>query len=635
MASGILFRVLGLRIGKRPLLFLPYALWSLTVASLLLTFLPLVHPGVAVWQLPAEELIPVYVVGATSISYALLLWLACSGDRGVNIYAALASGILCYGLGLGMLLLMPELVFSRVIFVGSAGLAILFALYPLIFPRLVFMLSLPLLLLLVVAVNGWVLQRPVIETVVEPERIISARYVIDKETQQVVPEQPGAEGGALTPYGEGFIAATANGLFYRLDWTGQGNQLHAEVLNLSSPLEGRNLFYEKKPGGLQFRITDILLEYGDGDGSDALLVSHQVWDREGDCFRMAVSRAPLDSEVAGGPPDWERLYTTQPCIEQPFDTVETGGRLAWMDGRVLFTVGDHGKDGRRAPAFPQDPSTDYGKVLLLDMQGGAEIFSLGHRNPQGLLVDSADRIWVTEHGPAGGDELNLLREGRNYGWPLATYGADYNKRTWPLNPDGLDHGGFTEPAHAFVPSVAISNLIQVGAKQFPRWNGDFLIGSLRKESLYRAHVREGRVIFVEPLTIGKRIRDLVEAKDGRVLLWSDDETVTVLSRRPESESGEDIFDQCRVCHERMGRDRAPAPNLSGIVGRKIAAQRSFNYSPALKAVKGRWTEARLLEFLQDPQQFAPGTSMGANGVADAAERATLLKFLKTYGKKKP
>ena len=633
MASGLLVRVSRVRVGKHPLLFLPYALWSLTVASLLLTFLPLVHPGVAVWQLPAEEVIPFYVVGATSISYALLLFLACAGDRGVNLYTAVASGILCYGMGACVLLLLPEQAFSRGILGSSVGLAILLGLYPLVLPRFIFMFSLPLLLLLVVAVNGWFLQRPVIESPAEPERIISARYVIDKETQQVVPQQPEAEGGALTPYGEGFIAATANGLFYRLDWTGQGNELHADALKLSSPLAGRDTFYEKKPAGLQFRITDILVEYGDGDGSDALLVSHQVWDREDDCFRMAVSRARLDPQEPGSATDWERLYTTQPCIEQPFDTVETGGRLAWVDGGLMFTLGDHGKDGRGAPAYPQIPSSDYGKVLLLDMQGGAEVFTLGHRNPQGLLVDSADRIWVTEHGPAGGDELNLLRQGRNYGWPLATYGADYNKRTWPLNPDGLDHGGFTEPVYAFVPSVAISNLIQVGGKQFPRWKGDFLIGSLRKESLYRAHVREERVIYVEPLTVGKRIRDLVEAEDGRVLLWSDDETVTVLSRRPDANTGEDIFDQCRVCHERMGRDEAPAPNLSGIVGRKIAAKRNFNYSPALRAVKGRWTEARLLEFLQNPQQFAPGTSMGANGVPDAAERAALVQFLKTYGKK--
>ena len=67
--------------------------------------------------------------------------------------------------------------------------------------------------------------------------------------------------------------------------------------------------------------------------------------------------------------------------------------------------------GAEPRRFPQTPSSDYGKVLLLDMQGGAEVFTLGHRNPQGLLVDSSDRIWATEHGPAGGDEINLLREG--------------------------------------------------------------------------------------------------------------------------------------------------------------------------------------------------------------------------------
>ena len=100
-----------------------------------------------------------------------------------------------------------------------------------------------------------------------------------------------------------------------------------------------------------------------------------------------------------------------------------------------------------------------------------------------------------------------------------TYGADYGKRTWPLNPEGLDHGGFTEPVHAFVPAVAISSLIEVTGGEFPGWEGDLLVGSLRMETLYRVRVREKRVIFVEPLFVGVRIRDLVEADDGRILLW--------------------------------------------------------------------------------------------------------------------
>jgi cytochrome c2 len=246
------------------------------------------------------------------------------------------------------------------------------------------------------------------------------------------------------------------------------------------------------------------------------------------------------------------------------------------------------------------------------------------------MVDQAGQVWITEHGPAGGDEINLLVPGRNYGWPLVTYGTDYAKRTWPLNPDGRDHGEFVEPIYAFVPAVAISNLIQLGGAQFPRWEGDFLIGSLRMETLFRARIRENRVIFIEPIFLGKRVRDLVEASDGRVLVWSDDESVTVLSRRLDLDAGEDTFGQCRRCHEPVGKAPAMAPDLKGIMGRNIASRKGFTYSAGLTAIEGVWTEERLLAFLKDPEQFAPGTTMGANGIPDNADRAALVEYLQRY-----
>src|SRR5262249_4081638 len=157
----------------------------------------------------------------------------------------------------------------------------------------------------------------------------------------------------------------------------------------------------------------------------------------------------------------------------------------------------------------------YGKVLLLDRSGRHEIFTIGHRNPQGLLVDREHRIWETEHGPQGGDEINLLEKGRNYGYPLVTYGTEYGRYFWPLAPWAHDHGEYTEPVQAFVPSIAISNLIQVDSDLFSEWKGDLLVGSLNTQSVYRVRVRGDRIIYIEQIPVGVRVRDLAEGSDGR------------------------------------------------------------------------------------------------------------------------
>jgi cytochrome c2 len=634
MTLSFLRQLFGLRVRHHDLSFPLYVVWFVVSGLVLITLPTYLRLDVAFWELPTPQLLPFYVLSVAYLLLSFILFFGSGRAKGLNIYLAVAIGALCFLLPAGFLNFIEDLEFSRLVLIGSIVLGIALAIYPLLLSRRGLLLSAVLLLALLVGVAVSIFLRP--DAVKEQDsnvaRIISSRYVLDKTTYQVIPSKPDVEGGAITEYGEGFIAVTGDGEFFRLGLSAQGDAPDVVRMSLGSPLVGRDTFYENKGKAQQFRVTDLLIQTT--PGGDFLLAAHQIWDQASDCFLMGVSRAPLSGpgdSGAGQPVPWERIYETQPCIEQPFDTVETGGRLAWAAGTLLLTVGDHGKDGRRTAALAQDPVADYGKVLALDMHGGAEVLTSGHRNPQGLLVDQSGQVWVTEHGPAGGDELNLLVAGRNYGWPLVTYGTEYSKRTWPLNPDGRDHGGFTEPVHAFVPAVAISNLIQVGGEQFPRWEGDLLIGSLRKESLYRVRVRENRVIYVESIFLGKRVRDLVEAPDGRILVWSDDESLTVLSRRPDPDSGEETFDQCRSCHEPVGKAKAVAPSLKRIVGRNIAARRGFNYSPGLKAVEGVWTEERLLEFLENPPQFAPGTTMGSNGVPDDTDRAALVQFLKSYG----
>ena len=254
----------------------------------------------------------------------------------------------------------------------------------------------------------------------------------------------------------------------------------------------------------------------------------------------------------------------------------------------------------------QRSDADYGKILKIDPATGQHsIVSTGLRNPQGLAVTHDGRIWETEHGPQGGDEINVIEQGANYGWPYATYGTDYGTKSWPLNPDGHDHGQYHEPAFAFVPSVAISPLIELNGSEFPHWKGDLMAGSLRTEALFRVRTRGDRVIYVESFSVKHRVRDLAELPSGRLIVWSDDGTLVRVSR---NDAQSDFAALCANCHQpKYGT--AVGPPLDGVVGRRIASVPGFVYSAGLRSRRGVWDEKTLDTFLRDPTAFAPGTTM--------------------------
>ncbi len=185
----------------------------------------------------------------------------------------------------------------------------------------------------------------------------------------------------------------------------------------------------------------------------------------------------------------------------------------------------------------QDLSLPYGKVHRVNEDGsipadnpfvktaGAvpSIWSYGHRSPQGLEFNRrTGELWETEMGQRGGDEVNLLRPGRNYGWPLVSKGlryeglpVDYGKELGIT----FDMKDIEQPVLDLTPSPAISNLIIYDGKAFPKWRGDLIVGSLKATELYRMEVRKGRVVHAETLLEGLgRIRDVATAADGSVLL---------------------------------------------------------------------------------------------------------------------
>jgi glucose/arabinose dehydrogenase len=202
------------------------------------------------------------------------------------------------------------------------------------------------------------------------------------------------------------------------------------------------------------------------------------------------------------------------------------------DGTILFTTGDRG-DGPRA----QDMTDAAGAVLRINADGSVpddnpyasgaggalpQIFSKGHRNPQGFAIDSAATLWTVEHGAQGGDEVNTPVAGKNYGWPQISYGVNYNGRKIGV---GAEAPGFEQPVHYWDPSIAPSGLAVYEGKMFPEWNGDLLAGALKFQLLSRLDRDEsGRIVEEERMLEGAfgRIRDVNVAPDGAIWLLTDE-----------------------------------------------------------------------------------------------------------------
>ena len=339
-----------------------------------------------------------------------------------------------------------------------------------------------------------------------------------------------------------------------------------------------------------------------------------------------------EATIESGRSDWETVFDSRPCapLEEsqpswPFRGMEGGGRIAeFSPGKVLLTVGDHGFNGVDFDVdWVSDLSTSYGKTLLIDLSDGtAEVYSIGHRNAQGLWVDDTASVYQTEHGPRGGDELNRLERGGVYGWPSITHGTNYSAHEWPREPDERIISLAKESKYAWVPSIGVSNLVRVSGARFERWSGDLLVGALLDEAVWRIREQDGGIGFAERIPIGERVRDIVEAPDGRILLLVDSYSLASL------EPTELAISACLGCHSIDARAvNTLGPNLDGVLGRDVASERDYGFSAALAAFGGQWSRERLDEFLTDPGSVVPGTTMVMEGIQDPAVRREILDYL--------
>ncbi|GAB3292329.1 PQQ-dependent sugar dehydrogenase [Parahaliea aestuarii] len=220
------------------------------------------------------------------------------------------------------------------------------------------------------------------------------------------------------------------------------------------------------------------------------------------------------------------------------------GRLLFLpDKSLLVTTGD-GFDYREQA---QNPDSELGKVLRIAADGSVptdnpqlsrerpRVWSMGHRNAQGLALDAdSGAIYLHEHGPRGGDELNRLQAGKNYGWPAITYGVDYSgAHVSPYT----QLPGMEQPLHYWVPSIAPSGMAWYGGSRFPDWRGDLFIGALVDKEVRHLEMENGSVVAETPLfsELGERIRDVYAAPDGYLYLLTDSETGKLVRVLPAGE----------------------------------------------------------------------------------------------------
>ena len=201
-----------------------------------------------------------------------------------------------------------------------------------------------------------------------------------------------------------------------------------------------------------------------------------------------------------------------------------GSRMVFgKDGFLYFSVGERGNE----KVNPQSLTNDLGKIHRITDEGkvpadnpfvntpGAKptIFGYGNRNPQGLLLNNSNgQIWEIEHGPRGGDEINIISAGKNYGWPVICYGINYDNK---IISDKTAKEGMEQPLHYWLPSIAPSGMTFVEGDRYKAWKGDLMVGSLRFKYLNRCKMKDGKVVGEELLlkNIG-RVRDVIMGPDG-------------------------------------------------------------------------------------------------------------------------
>lgn len=273
--------------------------------------------------------------------------------------------------------------------------------------------------------------------------------------------------------------------------------------------------YKRGQGGL----LDIAL-HPNYDENGWLYITYASSEGEGNGGHTALMRAKLDNNTLV---DKELLYKATPNTTKG---QHFGSRIVFdHQGFLYFTIGERGDRDTN----PQDITRDGGKVYRLNDDGSIPadnpfvnepnakkaIYSYGHRNPQGMVIHpETGEIWTHEHGPKGGDEINIIKKGANYGWPVISYGINYTGTRFT---DITHKEGMEQPIHYWDPSIAPSGMAFITSDIYPEWKGNLLVGSLKFTYMDKIVLSDGKVVKEERFLDGLgRVRTIVQGPDGYI-----------------------------------------------------------------------------------------------------------------------
>ena len=296
---------------------------------------------------------------------------------------------------------------------------------------------------------------------------------------------------------------------------------------ISDPIAGVPEVFARGQGGL----LDVALD-PDFESNRLVYLSYAEPGEGGAGTAVARARLVEDRPLE----NLEVIFRQQPKLSAGH---HFGSRLVFdRQGRLYITAGDRGEPDR-----VQRLDQGQGKIFRIERDGSipadnpftgrddalAAVWSYGHRNVQGAALNpDTGELWQTEHGPRGGDELNIARAGRNYGWPVISYGINYDGT--PVGEGLSEAPGMEQPLHYWLPSIGASGLAFYTSERFPAWTGDLFAGGLALRKLVRLDMDGGQVVGSEDLLVelGERIRDVRQGPDGYLYLLTDDGNGKVL-----------------------------------------------------------------------------------------------------------
>lgn len=378
-------------------------------------------------------------------------------------------------------------------------------------------------------------------------------------------------------------------------------------------------------------------------------------------------------------------------VEPIFRAKNEIGGSAHSSARMIFlpdkTLLIGVPEGHFYKHLAQRLDSHIGKILRLNRDGSVprdnpflttsnalpEIWSYGHRVPTGLYYDADNgSVWEIEPGPKGGDELNLLKPGGNFGWAKATWGFEYSGSPIASMQAGP---GMISPRLVWTPSVTPSGLARYHGAVYPAWDGDFFVGQLTGRALERLRIVDGKVVLRETMLaeLDERIRDVAVGPDDHLYLLTDNSNGRLLRLQPnrpstsqysrvarrlapgaiaaassnqravdrkltpvEYENGKQSFiDRCSNCHSvgDIVRGGNVGPDLAGVYGRRAGSRANYNYSEAMASASQVWEFTWLDLFLTDPASYIKGTTMSIPSMMQEPElRAQIIMFLKEESK---